>query len=234
MNRGKEMKKYDIFLFDADNTLFDYDRAEENALKIMFDYCGFSYTENIRLKYREINSQAWEKYEKGEITKIELQTLRFTKLFEEIGVSYDVKLFNEKYLLELGKGAFLIDGALEICKNIFSNNKKIYIVTNGILATQKARIEYSLIKEYISEYFVSEFIGFQKPHIEYFNYVFSHIPQIDKSKILIVGDSLSLDITGGNNAGIDSCWFNVRDEINNTGIIPTYEIKNFFELKKFM
>jgi 2-haloacid dehalogenase len=158
------MKNYDIFLFDADGTLFDYDMAEVNALKIMFDYYEFNYSENVRLKYREINSQVWNDYEKGEITKEELQTLRFMRLFNDIGVYCDVKKFNEKYLLELGKGTFLVDGALEICKKITSRNKKIYIVTNGILATQKARIEHSLIKEYISDFFVSEFIGFQKPH----------------------------------------------------------------------
>ncbi|GHU71632.1 noncanonical pyrimidine nucleotidase, YjjG family protein [Spirochaetia bacterium] len=228
------MNKYDVFLFDADGTLFDYDKAEENALKIMFDYCEFNYSEDIRSKYREINSQIWESYEKGEISKIELQTLRFSRLFNDIGVYYDIKTFNEKYLNELGKGSFLINGALEICKKITSCNKKIYIVTNGILATQKARIEHSQIKEYISDFFVSEFIGFQKPHIKYFEYVFSHIPQIENDRFLIIGDSLSADIAGGNNAGIDSCWFNKSGDINSTNIIPTYEINKLNELDKYI
>jgi 2-haloacid dehalogenase len=104
-------------------------------------------------------------------------------------------------------------------------------VTNGILATQKARIEHSTIKEYISDFFVSEFIGYQKPHALYFEYVFSHIPQIGKSKTLIIGDSFSADIAGGNNSGIDSCWFNKFGDINNTDIIPTYEISRLSELK---
>jgi 2-haloacid dehalogenase len=228
------MKKYDIFLFDADNTLYDYDMAEANALKIMFEYCGFEYSENIRLKYREINSQVWESFEKGTITKDELQTSRFLRLFNDIGVNYDAKIFNEKYLNELGKGAFLIDGALDICKKICSHNKKIYIVTNGILATQKARIEHSLIKEYISDFFVSEFVGYQKPQIQYFDYVFSHIPKIEKEKTLIIGDSISLDIVGGNNAGIDSCWFNRLGEINTTEIKPTYEINKLTDVEVFI
>jgi 2-haloacid dehalogenase len=228
------MKKYDMFLFDADGTLFDYDMAETNALKTMFNYCGFKYSENVRSKYREINSQVWESYEKDEITKAELQTLRFTRLFNEIGVYYDVKYFNEKYLDELGKGSFLIDGAFEICKEIASCNKNIYILTNGILATQKARIEYSTIKEYISDFFVSEFVGYQKPNILYFEYVFSHIPQIDKNNVLIIGDSLSADIAGGNNAGIDSCWFNRTGDINSTNILPTYEIRKLNELNKYI
>ncbi|MDR0399837.1 MAG: YjjG family noncanonical pyrimidine nucleotidase, partial [Treponema sp.] len=189
-----------MFLFDADGTLFDYDMAEENALKIMFDHYDLEYSENVRLKYQEINSHAWKSYENNEITKTELQTLRFTRLFNEIGVHCDVNHFNERYLNELGKGSFLTDGALEICREITSCNKKIYIVTNGILATQEARIEHSAIKKYISGFFVSEFIGYQKPHALYFEYVFSHIPQIDRDKILIIGDSLSADIAGGNNS----------------------------------
>ena len=228
------MNKYDVFLFDADGTLYDYDKAEENALKIMFNYCEFDYSESIRLKYREINSQVWASYEKGEITKAELQTLRFSRLFNDIGVDYDVKTFNEKYLNELGKGSFLIDGALEICKKITSVNKKIYIVTNGILTTQKARIEHSQIKEYVSDFFVSEFIGSQKPHRQYFEYVFSHIPQVEKDRVLIIGDSLSADIAGGNNAGIDSCWFNRSGNINKTEIKPTYEISKLNELDKYI
>ena len=228
------MKKYDIFLFDADGTLFDYDLAEENALKIMFDYCGFDYSDDIRSQYREINSFVWESYEKGEMTKDELQTLRFKRLFDKIGVSYDADLFNEKYLAELGRGSFLIEGAEEICREINSRNKKIYIVTNGMLATQKARIEHSLIKEYISDFFVSEYVGYQKPQIEYFDYVFSHIPKIGKDKIIIIGDSLTADIRGGINAGIDSCWFNRSGNKNETGILPSYEIDDLRAIGKFI
>jgi 2-haloacid dehalogenase len=228
------MNKYDVFLFDADGTLFDYDKAEENALKIMFGYCKFDYSENIRLKYRKINSQVWESYEKGEISKTELQTLRFLRLFNDLGIDYDAKTFNEKYLNELGKGSFLIDGALEICKKITSYDKNIYIVTNGMLTTQKARIEHSQIKEYISDFFVSEFIGFQKPQTQYFDYIFSHIPQIEKDRFLIIGDSLSADIAGGNNAGIDSCWFNKSGNKNSTNIMPTYEIRKLNELEKYI
>lgn len=227
------MKKYDVFLFDADGTLFDYDMAEANALKIMFGKCGFDYSENIRSVYREINSQEWKKFESGETAKDELQVSRFRRLFIEMGVSHDAADFNKNYLHELGKGSFLIEGAHEICGHIASSGKNIYIVTNGILATQKARIEYSSIKNYISDFFVSEFVGFQKPHIKYFEYVFSHIPPVGKDKILIIGDSLTADISGGINAGIDSCWFNASGAENVTGIKPVYEIMKLAELKQF-
>jgi YjjG family noncanonical pyrimidine nucleotidase len=228
------VRKYEIFLFDADGTLYDYDKAEKHALQTMFNYCGFNYAENTRTRYREINTQVWESYEKGEISKDDLQTIRFSRLFDEIGVKYDTSDFNTKYLAELGKGTFLIDGAIEICREIVSQNKQIFIVTNGILATQEARIKHSLIKDYVSDFFVSEFIGYQKPDPEYFEYVFSYIPKIEKNKILIIGDSLTADITGGNNAGIDTCWFNESRSINSTKITPTYEVRKLNELKKFV
>ena len=227
-------KKYEIFLFDADNTLYDYDKAEAYALKTMFDSCGLDYSERSRTRYREINSGLWKDYEDGKISKADLQIVRFEKFLEEIGAKHDAIGFNAGYLAELGKGAFLIDGALEICKEIVSHGKLIFIVTNGILATQESRIKHSLIEEYISDFFVSEFVGYQKPQIEYFEYVFSHIPKIPKEKILIVGDSLTLDIAGGHNAGIDSCWFNEHKQVNSTSTQPTYEIHKLCELIKFV
>ena len=228
------MKKYDIFLFDADGTLYDYDLAEAHALKSMFHQSGFPYSEEIRMTYRKINQEVWDLFEKGELTKDVLQTLRFDRLFAEIGVDYDAHIFNEKYLFELGKGSFLIKGTLEICEAIAAFDKKIFIVTNGILATQEARIKHSLIAHYISDSFVSEHIGFQKPDIRYFEYVFAHIPKIDKNKILIIGDSLSADIAGGNLAGIDTCWFNESLTKNQTDIKPTYEINSLKELQQFI
>lgn len=230
----KRFKKYEVFLIDADGTLFDYDRAEESALKIMFRKYQFSYEENVRIKYRKINQEVWDSFEKGQIPKSEMQVLRFNQLFDALKIESDPKKFNEEYLVELGKGSFLIDGAFELCKRISDNNCKAYIVTNGISVTQKARLENSIIKPYIAKLFVSEEIGYQKPNALYFEYVFSQISYVDKSKMIIIGDSLSADIAGGINAGIDSCWFNKFARENNTDIAPTYEIKSLKEVYKLI
>jgi len=224
------MKTYDVFLLDADGTLFDYDKAEENALKSMFHKYRFSYIEDVRTIYRIINQALWDSLEKGQIKKSDMQVLRFKQLFDALSIECDPKKFNDEYLVELGKGSFLIEGAFELCRSIFENNKKAYIVTNGISATQKARLENSVIKPYIADIFVSEEIGYHKPNSLYFEYVFSHIPDVDKSNIIIVGDSLSADIEGGIHGGIDSCWFNKHDLKNKTDITPTHEIKRLTEL----
>lgn len=224
------MKTYDVFLLDADGTLFDYDKAEENALKSVFHKYRVDYAEDVRAIYRKINQALWDSLEKGQIDKSDIQVLRFKQLFDALGIACDPKRFSDDYLIELGKGSFLIEGALEVCKSICENHGKAYIVTNGISSTQKARLENSVIKPYIAEIFISEEIGYHKPNPLYFEYVFSHIPDVDKSKMIIIGDSLSADIAGGIHAGIDSCWFNKFDSKNNTNTAPTYEIKSLTEL----
>jgi len=228
------MKKYEIFLLDADDTLFDFGMVETNALKIMFERHGLPYSDEVRLTYRGINEKVWEGYEKGEITKTELQPLRFKRLFDAIGAGLDPQAFNDDYLYELGKGSFLLDGALEICAEIAESGKQIFIITNGILTTQRARIEHSAIRRYISDYFVSEFVGYKKPQREYFEYVLRHIPAVGKDNILVAGDSLTADIAGGNDAGLDTCWLNPAGKTNDTGIEPVYEIVSLYGLRKFI
>jgi len=228
------MKKYDIFLFDADNTLYNFDKASAHAIKILFEECGYPYTEHITTRFLEIGIPLWKSYEKGEMSDKELQKLRFATLLGEQGIQHDPVEFNAKYLYALGSNPFLMDDALEICRNIVKNGKQLFIITNGFLASQETRMQFSPIREYISGAFVSEVVGHKKPSTEYFDYVLSSIPPMDREKILVVGDSLSADIAGGNGAGIDTCWFNVHRTKNPTEIIPTYEINKLSELQKFI
>ena len=228
------LKKYDVFLFDADNTLFDYDLAEEHAFTVTMENHGLTFTEQIRKKYREINDSAWHSYERGEITKTEFQHSRFRQFFEHMKTGTCEIAFNEGYVNIMGECSFLIEGAAEICKAITESGKKLYIVTNGLLSTQNARTKHSAISQYIADSFVSEVVGFEKPHIKYFEHVLSDIPTVQKDRILIIGDNLHTDIIGGINAGIDTCWFNLFAEENKTGIEPTYEILKLSELNKFI
>lgn len=227
--RGIKLK-YDIYLLDADETLFDFNKAEAEALAAAFEHFGFNYSEEIRQKYRIISQKLWRELEDGLITKDELQILRFQNLFSGLNISCDTTRFNGQYLLELGRGIQLLDGALELCQALYKNGKALYIVTNGILQVQRMRIDNSPIKAYLSGMFVSEEIGFSKPHKQYFEYVFSKIGLHDKAKALIIGDSLTSDIRGGHNAGIDTCWYNPAGTENPTGVTPTYEIQQLSQV----
>ena len=222
--------KYEAYLFDADDTLFHFDMAEEHAFKKVFNDAGLTYSDDILNLYRSISKVLWHKFENAEITKDELQFKRFHDLFAELNIDYNAKQMNDAYVLALGTGAYLIDGAEDICKSLTESGKRIYIITNGVAVTQKMRITSSVISGYISGLFVSEDVGFQKPQIEYFDYVLSHIPNIDQTSTIIVGDSLLSDIRGGIQAGIDTCWFNKNNEKNTTTFRPTYEVNRLIDI----
>jgi YjjG family noncanonical pyrimidine nucleotidase len=224
------LDKYATILFDADGTLFDYDKAEETALKNTCLQYGIDYSTERRSIYRGINSRKWAKFDKGIITKQHLQISRFEDFFSEIGVvNINADKFNACYLDYLAEGSQLIEEAETVCRKL-SENKQLAIITNGIERTQLQRINKSTIKPYISDIFVSEKIGFAKPACEYFDYVFESLCINDKSSVLIIGDSLLSDIKGGLNYGVDSCWYNPKGFTYSTEITPTYEIKSLLEL----
>ena len=121
------------------------------------------------------------------------------------------------------------DSTLETIDRLAQNNK-LYIVTNGVTDTQKRRIAQLQFKDIFDGVFISEETGYQKPMIEFFDYVFEKIGKDKRKSTIIVGDSLTSDVLGGKNAGIATCWFNVRNKKNNSGINPDYEIKSLHEL----
>jgi YjjG family noncanonical pyrimidine nucleotidase len=222
--------KYTTILFDADGTLFDYDKAEETALKNSCLLYGITYSPDRRSIYRGINSRKWAEFDKGVITKQQLQISRFEDFFIEIRIeNVDAEEFNTSYLDYLADGSHLLEEAETVCREL-SKHKTLVIITNGVERTQLRRINKSAIKPYISDIFVSEKIGFAKPACEYFDYVFERLNIEDKSSVLIIGDSLLSDIKGGLNYGVDTCWYNPNGLTNSTEITPTYEIESLLEL----
>lgn len=208
------MKRYTTLLFDADNTLLDFHRDEKEALVKALNYFGVPVTEeNIKI-YSEINQGMWHQLEKGEITKPELKRTRFRKFFEAIGFecNHDPLTVNEHYLSLLGEGGNTLPGAVETVKRLHAEGYELHIVTNGVALTQAKRLEKSGLLPYIGEVFVSETIGYQKPRKEYFDRVLDRISEKDKSRILVIGDSLTSDIKGAMNAGLPCCWLNHKGE----------------------
>ncbi|MCL2383558.1 MAG: YjjG family noncanonical pyrimidine nucleotidase [Oscillospiraceae bacterium] len=223
------MKKYDVILLDADDTLLDFERTSTLILEKIFDKLGYEYTEKMQKEFKSINDFLWAEYQEGRMDIEEVLTTRFEKLFSVINVNVVGSEVEAMFRELLGHGHELIDGALDLCKKL-SEEFDIYIVSNGIKKTQAQRLKDSGLIYTMKEVFVSESVGYQKPQIEFFEYVFKKIPNVPKSKMLVVGDSLSSDIKGGNRAGIDTCWYNPKKKSNNSDIAPTYEIQKLEEL----
>lgn len=166
--------KYEVILFDADDTLFDYSLAEAHALKSVFLEHQIELMQSHVEQYRLVNQQ------------------------------------------------------------LLSCGHRTAIITNGIKQTQHSRIGRSSLANSFEHIIVSEETGYSKPHTGIFDYAFNKLNITDKSKVLMVGDSLTSDIQGGINYGIDTCWFNPKNKTNVSAINPIYEIQRLVDLLRII
>ncbi len=222
-------KNYDTLLLDADDTLLDFRQTEKTALERTFKRYGLKLDEEIRTIYHTVNHDLWAAFERGEISKETVTSSRFSKLFDILGCSVDGRQFSVDYQLALGEGCHLIEGAKELCEKLVEKYR-LYCVTNGVATTQYSRLAGSGLNDYFSDVFVSDRIGYAKPDKNYFRAVFRSIPHFEPQKALIVGDSLTSDIQGGKNTGIDTCWYNPARLYAHPDLKANYEISKLDEL----
>lgn len=224
--------KYKVIFFDVDNTLLDFDRTERYALEKTLKIVGYPYSEKIVQLYEKINKTLWRTLEEGKIDVLTLKAKRFEKLVELLGIDYEPRAMSHLYEEHLGEKAFEIEGAYEVCKAL-SKQYEIAVITNGISQVQNSRIAKSSFHPFINKLFISEEIGISKPAAAIFEYALREMGNIDESEALMVGDSLSSDMKGSQNAGMDSCFFNPKQidrQIVEEVASPTYEIKDLREL----
>ena len=216
----------DTLLFDLDNTLLDFDKAEANAITRALGDVGISVTNEMRDCYHKINLAQWKLLEQGKMTREEVKMRRFKLLFQEFDIKVSPQEVAKHYQDYLGQGYYFIEGAEEVLQEL-SKRFRIYLVTNGTLSVQRGRLKSSGIEKYLQGVFISEEIGYNKPSIEYFEKCFSKIPDFKKENTAIIGDSLSSDIQGGINAGIQTIWFHrSRDLTEDPQPKPDYEINS--------
>ena len=221
--------KYKTLLFDVDDTLLDFQLTEANALSALFAEQGITLTPEIETSYKALNHHLWQEFEKGRLSREEIIGSRFGLLFQQFGKTVDSDQMEKRYRHYLNQGHDLVPGSLEILKKVHPH-ADLYIVTNGVSHTQHRRLTDAGMLDYFKDIFVSEAVGAQKPMKEFFDHVFSHIPNFDKKQTVIIGDSLTSDIKGGNMAGIDTIWFNRNKLPEIEEIQPTYRIDSLEEL----
>ena len=226
--------KYEIIIFDADETLFDFKKSERDAFKNAMLEFDIEYDENHHLKiYQVINTAIWKEFEEGLITQEKLKVERFKRLSDTLKAGFDEAEFAKSYMKHLSYASFLYDDSIDLVESLHKDYR-LTIVTNGLKDVQDNRIRKSIIAKYFEDIVVSEEVLVSKPDPKIFEHALNNIKHTDKSKVLMVGDSLTSDIQGGINFGIDTCWFNPNKIANKTSIKPTYEIANLMELKDIL
>ncbi len=225
--------KYRLLIFDLDNTIFDYNRAENFALGKTLSAFGCDPTEDLKASYREINEQTWQRLEKGEITSEELRTIRFEKFAEAHSLDWDAQQISRIYLENLGLGGFLIEGADTLLFEI-RNDFIIASVTNGISDVQRARLSNSTLNGFFNPLIISDEVGVAKPDPGIFNILLEKAGFDDRRSVLMIGDSLTSDIAGAAAAGIDSCWYNPDGISPDPEITPEYMVSELNDVKEII
>ena len=230
--------KYKLLLLDADNTLLDFDAAERHALSNTFADCGWEYNEQTYACYHSINDALWKELEKGNVTRSELKLLRFARTADwmrqngyHVPANTDLEYMCARYILHLGECGKLLDGADALCAAL-KERYRLSIITNGTASVQYSRMKHAGLEPYFEHLFISEEIGAEKPSPDFFAPVFAAFPGIDRREMLVIGDSISSDMKGAYNAGIDACYLNAGDAPQEPPI--RYHAKNFEELMKFL
>ena len=222
--------KYKFLFFDLDHTLLDFDAAEDIALTQLLEEEGVEDIQAYKDYYVPMNKSLWKDLEQKKITKSELINTRFAKLFAHFGIEKDGAYLAERYQFFLSKQGQTFPGVEDLLRKLISQGYELYAATNGITYIQTGRLEQSGIAPFFKEIFISEQLHTQKPDAEFYEKIGAQIPNFDKNQTLMIGDSLSADIQGGQNAGIDTVWYNPQHLENTTQLHPTYEVHSYKDL----
>jgi len=227
------MPCYPYLCFDADHTLFTFVEAEVTALDTALTEFGVPLTEEQFPLYHRLNMEVWHQYALGQFPQSRIETLRMERFLGALGLSIPPLAFSDSFLNHLALNDQPEPGVLDTLRKL-SENHTIAILTNGLSQLQRPRLEHSVLKPYINYHIIAQELGVSKPKPEYYARAMEIIGCTDPNRVLMTGDSLSADIGGALNFGIDACWYNPRGLENSSPNVPTYEIRHMSELLKIV
>ena len=225
---------YKFLLFDLDHTLLDFDAAEDVALTQLLKEEGVADIQAYKDYYIPMNKTLWKDLEQKKITKQELVNTRFSRLFEHFGIEQDGTYLANRYQFYLAQQGQTFPGVEGLLKKLINQGYELYGATNGITFIQTGRLKQSGIAPFFKEIFISEQLHTQKPDAAFYEKIGARISNFDKDHALMIGDSLTADIQGGNNAGIDTIWYNPHHLGNKTQAHPTYEVDSYQALLEIL
>ena len=225
------MKKY--ILIDLDNTLIDFNECARNSIITNFEKFGLPYREDTLDIFIRENNKIWKRHENGEIDRENIRKNRWNIIFKVLDIDFDGAVMEEAFEYGVSQNACPIDGAYDLL-DYLKGKYKLYVASNGFRFVQENRLKIGDFNKYFNGVFVSEDFGFAKPSKEFFDNVIRKLGNPPLDEILMIGDSLSADIIGAENYGIDTVWFN-KDGIENTSSVKSkYEIRNLAEIKSIV
>ena len=204
------MNSYIHILLDLDDTVFDFPLSEKTAFNKTMEKLGIEDADSLRAVYTVENTKCWKQIEQKTMQREEMFWRRWANTFDAAGITSDTPYLeiNSMYMEELSKLGIYLPGAEEFMKELRSiPGITISLITNGTSKSANGRIRASGIGQYADYIFVSHDIGYDKPDVRFFECVLNTVKDTDKAHYLVVGDSLTSDMKGANNAGLPCCLF---------------------------
>ena len=199
----------------------------------IFEDLRFHYDDNVFNTFLTENVKIWKRLELGEIDKLYLRANRWNIILEKLGIDYDGTIIEERFENDVALGAYPVEGAYELLDYLY-DKYDLYVVSNGLKFVQESRVKIGKYDKYFNALFLSEDVGIQKPDVRFFDYCYEKLGFPPKNELILIGDSLSADIKGGNDFGIDTIWFNIHAEENKTDTKPTYIVNKLKEIESIL
>jgi 2-haloacid dehalogenase len=220
---------YETLLFDFDHTLFDSDASEALAFVETLSDFGVSDPQAHFSTYQRINHALWVAVEQGTITPNDVRTERFAQFATAIGLHADPVALADRYVVAMGANGELYPGAFAVLEKL-AFTTTLALVTNALSEVQRARIARVGIGSFFQAIVISGEVGPSKPNPAIYDIAFKLLSHPNKERTLMIGDSLSSDIKGGTNYGIDTCWYNVHGKTAAATDVVTHEITKLEQL----
>ena len=220
---------YTTVLFDLDHTLLDSHASEAAAFEITMRSVGIEPTPDVFATYDRLNQALWRQVEAGELSPNDVKVRRFEQLLDEVGVRADAVEMGATFVGGLADHGELYDGAAQLLVEVAAMCR-LALVTNGIGTVQRGRLDRLGLADVFEVVSISGEMGTSKPGRAIFDTTFAAMGIADRSSAVMIGDSLTSDIRGGVNAGVDTIWFNPRQTTNRTDLVPTHESSALMEL----
>ena len=226
--------KYPVILFDADDTLFDFKKAAVRSLSNTFSTFKLPGEKAHFDLYKQINHEVWQLFEQKKINAEQLRPMRFERYLDAIREIRDPVEMSGFYLKQLSESDMLLAGARQLVEDLAARGHRLGLITNGLKEVQRPRIAKAEMGHHFEAIIVSDEIGVAKPHAGFFDFAFGEMGEPEKGEVLVVGDSLTSDIRGGNDYGLATCWFNPEGSANLTPHAPKFEVSKLESLHEIV
>lgn len=227
------MRPYQVLLFDVDDTLLDFQAAEQAALKVAFREQQLPLTKRIARSYHVNNQLAWQNIEKGRATREQWLVWRFAQTLVECQLSGNPTALDQTFRKSIAQQHQRLGASLEVVQVLSQQGYSLQIVSNGVGKTQRKRLAEAKLLPYFEKFFISGDMGVQKPDPRFFDFVFQANPEVSKEQFVIIGDSLTSDIQGGKQSGIDTVYLQPK-QLGEQTVTSTFWIQQLTELPQLL